>query len=144
MDKQGYMKLALKEAEAAALQDEVPVGAVAVRGGEVIARAHNQKEREQNATRHAEIVLIDKVSALLNNWYLEDVDFYVTLEPCAMCAGAMNNSRIRALYYGAKDPKSGFADLFDDRRSNHKPHVEGGILEEECGAILTKYFKGKR
>ena len=101
------MKLALKEAQKAATLDEVPVGAVIVKDGKVIARAHNKKEAKLCATRHAEIEAIEKATKKVQNWWLEDCDLYVTLEPCAMCAGALINSRLRAVYFGAYDPKAG-------------------------------------
>lgn len=142
------MKAALKEAQKAAAMDEVPVGAVAVKDGKIIARAHNLKEKKSSATRHAEIELIEKASAKTGNWWLENVDIYVTLEPCAMCTGAMINARIRSLYYGAREPKTGCCgslyDFPNDKRFNHNFPVHGGIMAEECSRILSDYFKGKR
>ena len=142
------MKLALKEAVKAASLDEVPVGAVIVKDGKVIARAHNKKEAKLCATRHAEIEAIEKATKKLNNWWLEDCDLYVTLEPCAMCAGALINSRLRAVYFGAYDLKAGCCgslyNLPIDTRFNHRLIVEGGILRDECAQILTEYFKQKR
>lgn len=148
MDKIQYMHLALKEAQKAEKIDEVPIGAIIVKDGKVIARAHNKKESKNQATRHAEIEAIEKATKKVNNWWLEDCDMYVTLEPCAMCAGALINSRLRAVYYGAYDKKAGCCgslyNLPTDSRFNHRLTVEGGILEEECASILTNYFRKKR
>lgn len=143
-----FMRAALLEAKKAAREDEVPVGAVIVLDGKILCRAHNRKEKRNDATAHAEIVAINKASKKLQNWYLDGAELYVTLEPCAMCAGAIINSRIGKLYFGARDPKGGCCgslyDLLSDRRFNHNPEVTGGILEKECGAVLTEYFKTKR
>lgn len=148
MDKLTFMKLAIKEAKKAELVDEVPIGAVIVKDGKVIARAHNKKETKNQATRHAEIEAIEKATKKVNNWWLEDCDIYVTLEPCAMCAGALINSRLRNIYFGAYDKKAGCCgslyNLPEDTRFNHRLKVEGGILEEECASLLTNYFKKKR
>ena len=148
MDKLTFMKLAIKEAKKAELIDEVPIGAVIVKDGKVIARAHNKKESKNQATRHAEIEAIEKATKKVNNWWLEDCDIYVTLEPCAMCAGALINSRLRNIYFGAYDKKAGCCgslyNLPEDTRFNHRLKVEGGILEEECASLLTNYFKKKR
>ncbi len=148
MDKLAFMKLAIKEAKKAELVDEVPIGAVIVKDGKVIARAHNKKETKNQATRHAEIEAIEKATKKVNNWWLEDCDIYVTLEPCAMCAGALINSRLRNIYFGAYDKKAGCCgslyNLPEDTRFNHRLKVEGGILEEECASLLTNYFKKKR
>lgn len=142
------MKAAFKEAQKAAAMDEVPVGAVAVKDGKIIARAHNLKEKKSSATRHAEIELIEKASAKTGNWWLENVDIYVTLEPCAMCTGAMINARIRSLYYGAREPKTGCCgslyDLPSDGRFNHVFPVYGKIMEKECADLISEYFKKKR
>ncbi len=142
------MRLAIKEAQKAEMIDEVPIGAVIVKDGKVIARAHNKKESKNQATRHAEIEAIEKATKKVNNWWLEDCDIYVTLEPCAMCAGALINSRLRNIYFGAYDKKAGCCgslyNLPVDVRFNHRLRVEGGILEEECASLLTNYFKKKR
>lgn len=142
------MRLAIKEAQKAEMIDEVPIGAVIVKDGKVIARAHNKKESKNQATRHAEIEAIEKATKKVNNWWLEDCDIYVTLEPCAMCAGALINSRLRNIYFGAYDKKAGCCgslyNLPVDVRFNHRLGVEGGILEEECASLLTNYFKKKR
>ncbi len=148
MEKLRFMKMAIKEALKGEAQDEVPIGAVIVKDGVVIARAHNEKEKKNQATRHAEIVAIEKATKKLRNWWLEDCDMYVTLEPCAMCAGALINSRLRAVYFGAYDLKAGCCgslyNLPTDTRFNHRLTVEGGILKEECASLLTNYFKKKR
>lgn len=143
-----YMREALKEAKKAALKDEVPVGAVIVKDGNIIARAHNLKETKGDATRHAEMLCISKATDKVNNWWLENCDIYVTLEPCPMCAGAIINSRLRKLYYGTRDPKSGccgsVANLMEKGLFNHNVEVEGGLIAEECGQILSDFFQGKR
>lgn len=143
-----FMKIAIAEAQKAAAEDEVPIGAVVVSNGKIIARAHNKKEAKNNATAHAEIEAITKASRKLCNWYLDNCELYVTLEPCAMCAGAIINSRIKALYYGARDPKYGCCgslyNLTSDTRFNHNPEVAGGIMHGECAALLSSYFKTKR
>ncbi len=148
MDKIHYMKIALKQAHKAGEEDEVPVGAVIVKDGKIIAYGRNRKEKKGMATRHAEIEAIEKASKKLGNWWLEDCDMYVTLEPCAMCAGALINSRLRALYFGAWDPKGGCCgslyNLPEDKRFNHRLTVEGGIMEKECALALTEYFRRKR
>lgn len=148
MDKIHYMKIALKQALKAGSEDEVPVGAVIVKDGKIIAYGRNRKEKKGMATRHAEIEAIEKASKKLGNWWLEDCDMYVTLEPCAMCAGALINSRLRALYFGAWDPKGGCCgslyNLPEDKRFNHRLMVEGGIMEKECALALTEYFRRKR
>ena len=148
MDRIRFMKMALKEAMKADTIDEVPIGAIIVKDGKVIARAHNKKETKNQATRHAEIEAIEKATKKVNNWWLEDCDIYVTLEPCAMCAGALINSRLRSIYFGAYDKKAGCCgslyNLPTDKRFNHRLNVEGGIMEEECASLLTNYFKKKR
>lgn len=142
------MKIALAEAKKAAAEDEVPVGAVVVKDGNIIAKAHNRKEKKGMATRHAEIEALERASKKTGNWWLENCEVFVTLEPCAMCAGAMINCRIGKLYFGARDPKYGCCgsmyNLCEDRRFNHVVPVEGEIMEKECAAILSEYFKRKR
>lgn len=142
------MQIALKEAEKAYKKDEVPVGAVVVRGGEVIARAHNAKNRKKDALLHAEMEVLHKAQKKLNDWHLNDCDLYVTLEPCPMCAGACINARVRAIYFGAYDKKAGCCgslyNLPEDKRFNHRPEVHGGVCEAECGAILSRFFESKR
>lgn len=143
-----FMELAIREAKNAAQKDEVPVGAVIVKNGEVISSAHNHKESKNCAVFHAEIEAIVKAAEKLNNWYLEDCEMYVTLEPCAMCAGALINSRLKALYFGAYDPKAGCCgtlyNLPIDNRFNHMIKVEGGIMEKECAELISEFFRGKR
>ena len=139
------MKEALKEAKKAYDKLEVPVGAVFVKEGKIIARAHNLKETKYDTTKHAEILAIQKASKKLNNWRLIDCDMYVTLEPCSMCAGAIINSRIRKVYIGALDEKTGAAgsvlNLFEDFTFNHNVEVEKGIMQEECETMLKNFFK---
>lgn len=143
-----FMRRAIELAEECASADEVPVGAVVVKDGEIIAESGNRKERDNNAVHHAEIMALSAAAARVGNWWLEDCDVYVTLEPCPMCAGAMVNARIRALYFGAYDEKTGAAgsktDLFAKGLFNHDVHVQGGILRAECAALLSGFFRGKR
>lgn len=128
--------------------DEVPVGAVLVKDEKIIAESGNAKERENNAIRHAEMIVLDKGAKALGNWWLEDCDLYVTLEPCSMCAGAMINTRIRAVYFGAFDAKAGACgskvNLLEEGLFNHDIEVSGGHMKEECAALLSEFFKGKR
>ncbi|MBE6113597.1 MAG: nucleoside deaminase [Erysipelotrichaceae bacterium] len=143
-----YMREALAEAKLAMQEDEVPIGAVIVYKDQVIARAHNHKERKQQATSHAEVEVINQASKVLGTWNLSQCDLYVTLEPCPMCAGAIQLSRIRTVYYGAIDPKGGAIEsicrLYNHKGFNHYPITYGGILEEECQNILKEYFQMKR
>lgn len=143
-----YMELALTEAKKAAKKDEVPVGAVIVKNGKVIAKAHNLTEKKQDATRHAEIIAIEKASKKLKSWRLIGCEMYVTVEPCAMCAGAIANARMDKVYFGAKEEKSGCAvskyPILSDSGLNHSVEYEGGILEEECAGLMKSYFKSKR
>ncbi len=143
-----FMERAIALAQIAADNDEVPVGAVIVKNGEIIAESDNRKERDGSAISHAEIVALKKASEVLGNWWLEDCEMYVTLEPCAMCAMAMVHSRISKLYFGAYDEKTGAAgsklDIFEKDLFNHNIEVQGGILEEECGKIISEFFKTKR
>ena len=146
--KEYYMKQALKEAKKAYNKLEVPVGAVIVKDGQVIARAHNLKETKLDTTNHAEILAIQKASKKLKSWRLIDCEMYVTLEPCSMCAGAIINSRIKKVYIGAKDEKTGAVgsvlNLFEDYTFNHKVEAETGIMEKECQETLKKFFKELR
>ncbi len=146
--KEYYMKQAIKEAEKAYSKLEVPVGAVIVKDGKIIARAHNQKETKTDTTKHAEILAIQKASKKLNSWRLIDCEMYVTLEPCTMCAGAIINSRIKKVYIGAMDEKTGAVgsvlNLFEDYKFNHKPEVEKGILKKDCESLLKQFFKELR
>ena len=140
-----FMKEALKEAKKAYDKLEVPVGAVIVKDRKVIARAHNQKETKLDTTKHAEILAIQKASKKLNSWRLLDCEMYVTLEPCTMCAGAIINSRIKKIYIGTMDEKTGACgsklNLFKDYTFNHNVECETGILKNECEDILKKFFK---
>lgn len=143
-----YMQIALAQAKSAQTFDEVPVGAIIVKNDKIIAYGENRKERENCAIYHAEIVAIREACKVLNNWYLDGCTMYVTLEPCPMCCGAIVNSRIDRLVYGASDPKSGAVkslyNLLNDSRLNHNVEVVSGVLERECGEILTEFFKKKR
>lgn len=145
---ENYMNEALKEAKKAYKKLEIPVGAVIVHEGEIIARAHNEKEEKNDTTKHAEILAIQKASKKLGKWRLNDCDMYVTLEPCAMCAGALIQSRIRKVYIGTNDEKTGACgsvlNLLEDYKFNHKVEIENGILKDECEAILKKFFKELR
>lgn len=142
------MQEALKEAKKAYKKLEVPVGAVITKSGEIIARAHNLKETKKDTTKHAEIIAIQKASKKLNAWRLEECEMYITLEPCTMCAGAIINSRIKKIYIGAMDEKTGVAgsvlNIFEDYTFNHKVEVEKGIKKEECENILKQFFKELR
>ena len=143
-----YMKEALKEAKKAYLKKEVPIGAVIVKDGKIIARAHNLRETKKQACAHAEILAIEKACKKLGAWRLENCDLYVTLEPCVMCAGAIINARIKNLYIGAMDEKGGAVgskiNLLKDIKLNHFVEVESGILNEECAQILKDFFKELR
>lgn len=146
-EKEKYMSMALRMAKKAAKKDEVPVGAVIVRHGKVLASAYNLRESKKNPLAHAEILAIEKASKKLKGWRLVDCELYVTLEPCPMCAGAIINSRIDNVYFGAYDGKAGaFGSVYDlaQGKLNHTPSVQGGILKEECALMLSSYFKGKR
>ena len=142
------MLRAIELAKLATETDDVPVGCVIVRDGEIIAEASNMKEKENDATKHAEMVAISNATKVLNNWWLEDCEVYVTLEPCPMCAGAMINARIKALYFGAYDPKTGAAgsrvNLLKEDLFNHNIIVKGGIMQNECSSLLSEFFKKKR
>ena len=142
------MKEALKEAKKAYAKLEVPVGCVIVKDGKIIARGYNQKETKTDTTKHAEIVAIQKASKKLNSWRLIDCEMYVTLEPCSMCAGAIINSRIKKVYIGASDEKTGAVgsvlNLFEDYTFNHKVESEKGVMQEECQKILKQFFKELR
>ena len=147
-EKEKFMKEALKEAKKAYDKLEVPVGAVIVKNGKVIARAHNLKETKCDTTDHAEILAIRRASKKLRSWRLIDCEMYVTLEPCSMCAGALINSRIKKVYIGATDEKTGAVgsvlNLLEDYVFNHKVEVEKGILKEDCENILKEFFKALR
>ena len=143
-----FMTMAIELARQCAEYDEVPVGAVLVKDGEVIAASGNAKERENSALKHAEMIVLAEGAKRLGNWWLEDCELYVTLEPCSMCAGAMVNSRIRALYFGAYDQKTGACgskvNLLEKGLFNHDIEVSGGHRKDECAAMLSNFFKAKR
>jgi len=143
-----FMREALKEAKKAYDKLEVPVGCVIVKDNKIVARAHNLKETKMDTTKHAEMLAIQKASKKLESWRLLDCDMYVTLEPCSMCAGAIINSRIRKIYIGALDEKTGAAgsvlNLFEDYKFNHHVEVETGILKEKCEKILKDFFRELR
>lgn len=139
-----FMKEAIKEAQKAAAIGEVPIGAVVVYQGEIIGRGHNLREVSQNATTHAEMLAIQEANKHLGSWRLAEADLYVTLEPCPMCSGAMIQSRIKHVYFGAYDLKGGTAgtlmNLLNDSRFNHQVEVTGGLLHDECQGILRDFF----
>ena len=143
-----YMQMAIEEAKKAEALGEVPIGAIIVRDDEVIARAHNLRETTKNAITHAELSAIQDACLKLESWRLEETTLYVTLEPCPMCAGAILQSRIPRVVYGARDPKGGAVhslyELLNDSRFNHECDVTEGVLAEECGAILTAFFRALR
>ena len=143
-----WMRLALEEARAAAAEDEVPVGAIVVASGRVIASAHNQREQLSDPTAHAEMIALTQAAAQLGSWRLENCTLYVTLEPCPMCAGAILQARVPRVVWGAADPKAGAVEslyrLFEDARLNHRVEHVGRVLADECGRILSDFFRGKR
>ena len=147
-EKEGFMKEALKEAEKAKAIDEVPIGAVIVKDGKVIAHGYNQRETSNRAISHAEILAIDEANRSINNWRLEECALFVTVEPCVMCSGAIVLSRIPYVFYGASDFKGGTAgtlmNLLEEPRFNHQSHVEAGILKEECSEMLSSFFRELR
>jgi tRNA(adenine34) deaminase len=143
-----FMRRALTLAQQALQEDEVPVGAVITSGTQVIGAGWNQREQLQDPTAHAEMIAITQAAASLSSWRLNECTLYVTLEPCPMCAGAILQSRISRVVYGAADPKAGAVDslfrLLDDPRLNHRCHVVGGLLADHCGALLSQFFQQKR
>jgi tRNA(adenine34) deaminase len=143
-----WMRLALEEARLAAEEDEVPVGAIVVAAGRVVASAHNQREQLADPTAHAEMIALTQAAAALGSWRLEGCTLYVTLEPCPMCAGAILQARVPTVVWGAADPKAGAVAslyrLFEDQRLNHRVTHIGGIMADECGRILSDFFRGKR
>lgn len=143
-----FMEYALQEARQALEVGEVPVGCVIVQDGQILGKAHNQRETLQDPTAHAEILAITQAASALHSWRLERTKMYVTLEPCPMCAGAIVLARIEAVYFGAMDPKAGacgsLMNLLTDSRFNHQPRVEAGLMADECGAILTEFFRDIR
>ena len=145
---QHWMMHALRLAVQAAEQDEVPVGAIVVHRDKIIGTGYNQREQLNDPTAHAEMIAITQAAAQLQSWRLNDATLYVTLEPCPMCAGAILQSRIERVVYGASDPKAGAVHslfkLLDDPRLNHRTSATGGVLAEACGQLLTHFFQAKR
>lgn len=143
-----FMAEALREAELGASKGEVPIGCVIVHEGRIIARAHNGRELLRDPTAHAEMLALTQAAAELGDWRLEGADVYVTLEPCAMCAGAMVLARVRRLVYGAADPKAGAVGsvfrLLDEPRLNHRVEARGGVLAGPCGELLSNFFRSRR
>ena len=143
-----FMKEAIREAKKAEALDEVPIGCVIVKDNKIIARGHNVRETKNNPIGHAEMIAISKASKKLNSWRLNDCDLYVTIEPCIMCSGAIIQSRIKTIYYGAKDYKGGALgssiNVMDAENINHHPEIVGGVLEKECSSLVSNYFKAKR
>jgi tRNA(adenine34) deaminase len=142
------MRLALQEAKRAIEHEDVPIGAVITFDGKVLAAAHNERELRQDPTAHAEILALRRAAAELGTWRLLDCALYVTLEPCAMCAGALVLARVPRVLYGASDPKAGAAgsvlDVLGEERLNHRPEVCGGLLAQECGLLLSEFFAARR
>jgi tRNA(adenine34) deaminase len=147
-DDAGFMRIALVEARQAAIRGEVPVGAVLVSGGEIVAQAHNRRETGADPTAHAEILVLREAAQKQGHWRLSGATLYVTLEPCPMCAGAMVLARIDRLVYGATDPKAGAAgslfNLVQEPRLNHRMEVIAGVLADECGVVLQEFFRERR
>lgn len=147
MDREYYMKLALEQAKQAANGGDIPVGCVIVRDGKVIAAGQNRRERDKTSLGHAEIEAIHNACLFLNDWRLDDCDLYVTIEPCPMCAGAIMAARIKTLVYGAREENTGscasIINLFEENYP-HKPAIYGGVLAEDCAALMSEFFRGKR
>lgn len=147
-EQEKFMREAIAEAQQAAVLNEVPIGAVVVKDGQVIGRGHNMREHFQDVTYHAEMLAIMEACERLHSWRLEDCDLYVTLEPCIMCSGAIINARIANVYYGAPDPKAGAVDslyhLLTDTRLNHQVNVTSGVLQEKCSQMLKDFFRAIR
>ena len=143
-----FMRLALREAGAALDHDDVPIGAVIVKDGEVIATAHNERELRSDPTAHAELIALREAARKLGSWRVLDAVLYVTLEPCAMCAGAIVLARVPRVVFGTWDPKAGAAgsvlDVLDTPQLNHRPQVEGGLLAEDCAELLRAFFADRR
>jgi tRNA(adenine34) deaminase len=143
-----FMRLALREAERAREHDDVPIGAVIVREGEVVGAGHNERELRSDPTAHAEMIALREAARTLHSWRVLDAVMYVTLEPCAMCAGAIVLARLPRVIYGAADPKAGAAgsvfDILAEPRLNHRPQVAGGLLAEDCGELLRAFFAERR
>jgi tRNA(adenine34) deaminase len=143
-----FMRLALREAEAALAHDDVPIGAVVVREGEVLGAGHNERELRQDPTAHAEVLALREAARAVGSWRLLDCVLYVTLEPCAMCAGAIVLARVPRVVYGTTDPKAGAAgsvlDVLAEPRLNHRPAVAGGLLADACADVLRAFFASRR
>ena len=143
-----FMRQAIAEAERALGHDDVPIGAVVVRGGEVVGAGHNERELRQDPTAHAEIIALRAAARALGSWRVLDSTLYVTLEPCAMCAGAIVLARVPRVVFGCADPKAGAAgsvlDVLAEPRLNHRPEVTGGVLARECATLLTDFFAARR
>ena len=143
-----FMRLALREAERAPAHEDVPIGSVIVHDGEVIASAHNERELRQDPVAHAEVLAVSQAAGTLRSWRLAETVIYVTLEPCAMCAGAIVLARVPRVVYGASDPKAGAAgsvlDVLGEPRLNHRPEVAGGLLADDCALLLTSFFGERR
>ena len=147
-EKEKFMTLALKEADKAEQKEEVPIGCVIVKDGKVVARAHNLKQTKRLATAHAEVLAIEKACRKLKDWRLEDSEIYVTLEPCAMCAGAIASARIKKAYFGAYEPKGGGVEskfhILTESGLNHVTEFEGGVMEKECSDKIKDFFRTRR
>lgn len=139
-----YMNIALKQAKKAFNNNEVPIGAIVVRKGKIIAKAFNQKEKKQSPTAHAEIIAIEKAAKKLKSWRLDDCELFVTIEPCMMCMGAIVQSRLKKVIYGAKNEKFGFTDDFNIKKGNHTPEIIGGIKKKEALKLMKLFFETKR
>ena len=143
-----FMRLAIREASLALEHDDVPIGAVVARNGDVIGAGHNERELRQDPTAHAEVIALREAARALGSWRVLDAVMYVTLEPCAMCAGAVVLARVPRLVFGAVDPKAGAVgsifDVLREPRLNHRPQVAGGLLAAECGALLSEFFRVRR
>jgi tRNA(adenine34) deaminase len=143
-----FMRLALREAERASEHDDVPIGVVLVRDGELVAAGHNERELRQDPTAHAEVIALREAARAAGSWRVLDSVLYVTLEPCAMCAGAIVLARVPRVVYGASDPKAGACgsvlDVLGEPRLNHRPEVAGGLLAAECGELLSGFFASRR
>jgi len=148
MSDEQFMRAAMQEADKARKMDEVPIGAVIVHDGEIIAAGHNLRETSQTSLSHAELITIEEANKKIGSWRLEDCTLYVTLEPCPMCAGAIVQSRVKRVVYGASDPKAGSAgtlmNLLQDERFNHQVELTSGVLEQECGDLLRDFFRALR
>ncbi|MBP2620696.1 tRNA-specific adenosine deaminase [Streptococcus panodentis] len=147
-EKEFFMREALKEAEIALAHDEIPIGCVLVRDGDIIGRGHNAREELQRAVMHAEIMAIEEANQHEQSWRLLDTTLFVTIEPCVMCSGAIGLARIPRVVYGAKNQKFGAAgslyDILTDERLNHRVEVESGLLEEDCAAVMQNFFRNRR